>query len=212
MKTALKDLGLEDSMISKIYKLHQDELNGNFIPKHRFDEVNEESKLLKTSLSERDTQLASLKVFEGQSVELKAKIQELETSNAAATLKFTDDLKTTQMQTAIKLSLAGKVHDASLVAGLLDTKLIQMDDKGEIKSGFAEQFENLRKEKAFLFTTDAKPPAPTGFKPAGNEPPEGKPGHEVDESVAFGKQTAAGRIGSSEVAAKADKHYFGGGI
>ena len=78
IKQVLKELGLSDEQIDKFIK---DAINDKFIPKHRFDEVNEKNKQLTDDVSERDKQISNLKKFEGDNATLQTKITELENAN-----------------------------------------------------------------------------------------------------------------------------------
>ena len=59
-----------------------DSLNGEFVTKSRFNEVNEENKALKKSVSERDKQLDTLKASAGDNEKLTQQIAELQKANA----------------------------------------------------------------------------------------------------------------------------------
>ena len=58
-------LGMDEAIAEKCAKASQEELKG-FIPKGRFDEVNEEKKSLDKTLKERDKQLETLKKSTGE--------------------------------------------------------------------------------------------------------------------------------------------------
>lgn len=70
------ELGLTEEQAEKVLAKYV-----NMIPKHRFDEVNEEKKELKNQLYERDAQLKELKAKTSGNEELTAKITELEKLN-----------------------------------------------------------------------------------------------------------------------------------
>lgn len=142
-------IGLTEDMATKAAEASQTELKG-FIPKTRFDEVNDAKKKAEDGLKERDTQIETLKKTSGDSETLKTQIEELQKANKAADEKYQADLKETRLSSAIKLALTGKVHDDDLVAGLFDkTKLILGDD-GKV-TGLDEQLSSIKESKAFLF-------------------------------------------------------------
>ena len=63
-KEKLTAAGLNEDQITNVLKLHKEEIDSNYIPIHRFNEVNTELKTTKTSLTDRDRQIESLKKFE----------------------------------------------------------------------------------------------------------------------------------------------------
>lgn len=167
-------LGLTEEQATKAAAASTEELK-TYIPKHRFDEVSEENKTLKTTVKENATQLETLKTSAGDNEVLKTQIATLQTDNAAKDKKYQDDLKDLKVTNAIKLAIAGKVHDEDLAAGLFDkTKLILSDD-GKI-TGLDEQLKGLKESKAFL------------FKPENTKPNEPKPGFKIG---ADGKEVPA---------------------
>lgn len=159
-------LGLTDEQATKAAAASTEELK-TYIPKHRFDEVSEENKTLKATVKENATQLETLKTSAGDNEALKTQIATLQADNTAKDKKYQDDLKDLKITNAVKLAIAGKVHDEDLVAGLFDkTKLILSDD-GKI-TGLDEQMKGLKEGKAFLFKEE---------KPA--DPAEPKPGFKI---------------------------------
>lgn len=181
-------LGLTDEQATKAAGASQDELKG-FIPKTRFDEVNEAKKQLETTVNQHKTQLETLKTTAGDSEALKTQIAQLQGENQAAKEKYDNDMKDINLSNAIKLALTGKVHDESIVTGLVDkTKLIVGTD-GKIV-GLDEQLTSLKEGKAFLFKTEEAAPPNTlpGFNRIGNPPPN-NPAANTAISAAFGNVT-----------------------
>jgi hypothetical protein len=87
-----------------------------------------------------------------------------------------------------------------MVSGLYDLSKIVLDEGGKISSGFKEQDETIRKDKAFLFKVDdagkQKPgDQPGGFKPFGATPPDGSKGGQTDTATAYGAGLAAMKLG-----------------
>ena len=145
-------LGLTDEQADKAAAASQDELKG-FIPKARFDEVNESKKKLEKDVTERDTQIAELGKTAGTSEEMKKQIETLTAANKEAADKYAADLKELTLSNAIKASLTGKVHDEGLVAGLFDRSKLVID--GEKIVGLDEQLKGLQESKAFLFKPES---------------------------------------------------------
>ena len=157
------------------------------VPKDQYNAVAEAKKKLEKDIAERDNQLEELKKIDAEG--LKAEIERLQEENKAATEKYEAELKDIQLANAIKLAVAGKVHDEDLVSGLVDkTKLIIGDD-GKIV-GLDEQIASLKESKAFLFkpedeTNQQKQHQQAGFK-VGNPPPNNQQAIDAAIAAAFG--------------------------
>ena len=156
------------------------------VPKETYNALAETKKKLDEGIAERDKQLEDLKKIDAEG--LKAEIERLQEENKAATEKYEAELKDIQLASAIKLAVAGKVHDEDLVSGLVDkTKLIIGDD-GKIV-GLDEQIASLKENKAFLFKpvdeTNQQQQQQAGFK-VGNPPPNNQQTIDTAIAAAFG--------------------------
>lgn len=139
----------------------------NAIPKDTYNALAETKKKLEADLTERDKQLEELKKTAGASEELKKQIEQLQADNKTAADKYAADLKDLTLTNAIKLALAGKVHDENLVAGLIDKSKLVIDRDKVV--GLEDQLKGLQEAKAFLFKADGD----------GNQDPKPKPGFKV---------------------------------
>ena len=173
-------LGLTEEQATKTAEASTEELKG-FIPKARFDEVNEANKQLKATAKEHETQLETLKKSSGDNETLKKQIEDLQTSNTQKDTEYQAKLKDLQISNAIKLAIADKAQDADLVSGLFDKSKLILSDDGKV-TGLDEQLKGLQENKAFLFkaqesTKEDKPVS--GFKVGtdgkGSEQPGAKP-------------------------------------
>ena len=199
-KEKLIAMGLNEEQIANVLKLHKEAINSNYVPIHRFNEVNTELKTTRTALADRDKQIEGLKKFEGTAAELQAKVKELEDANKAADAKYKQELAAERKRNAVKLSLLddaeGKPHDVEMVMSLFDLDAIEVDESGKITKGFKEQCETIRKDKAFLFESKTESGKSAGWKPAGTPPVDGdKGGQSTDPSVSFGKSLAQIKLG-----------------
>lgn len=168
---------------------------GQVIPKSRFDEVNNAKKALEEQVKTHESQLKELQDKAKGNEELQAEITKLQDAQKQAQEQYEQQLKDERLSAAVKLAVAGKVHDADLVAGLLDKAKIELDDKGAIKGGLDDQLTTLKESKSFLFVPEKdnnqQQQQMRGFvPPAGNG--EGQPATQpksLGEAVAsfFGK-------------------------
>lgn len=196
-KEKLLQEGFNEEQANKILELHRAVIRNTFIPKHRFDEINEELKSTKDQLQERDNQIASLRKFEGDSQALQQRIKELEDDNKNKDQEYASKLVFEKKKNAVRLALledeGGKPFDSDMVMGLFDLEKINLDENtGKITSGYQEQNESIRKEKAFLFEPITNPDLNiAGMKVKGNPIKDGDPGKPLDTSESYGKSLAA---------------------
>lgn len=178
----LKDLlgeELYNQVIAKAGDKHKIAIvsDGNWFPKEKFDEVYNAKKQAETDLKERDKQLNQLQEAAKGNEEMQATIKKLQDENKVAYEKYEAEVKQLKVNTALKLALAGKVHDADLVTSLINKDAVKLKDDGTIESGFEDQIKTLRESKSFLFVPEKKeePLKFSGLKPAGtkdkNDPP-----------------------------------------
>lgn len=148
-------LGLTEEQATKAAEESAKELK-TYIPKHRFDEVNEENKTLKGTVEDNKKALDDLKKSTGDAEALKKQIETLQNDNKAKDEQYQKDLKDLKLTNAIKLAVAGKVHDEELVSGLFDKSKLILADDGNI-TGLDEQLKGLREGKKFLFKEEEQP-------------------------------------------------------
>jgi len=157
-------LGLTEEQAEKAAAASAEELKG-FIPKVRFDEVNDAKKQLETDIKTRDKQLEDLKAVDAEG--LKAQIEKLQGENKAAKQKYEADLKKIQMDNAVEKALMGaKAKNIKAVKALLDLEDAELD--GETIKGLDKQLQKLQEgeDSKFLFDVETKNPNPfKGTKP-----------------------------------------------
>lgn len=184
-------LGIADDLATKSAEQSATELK-TYIPKHRFDEVSEEVRTLKGTVKENETALETLKKSTGDAAALAKQIEDLQKDNKAKDDTHQAELKELKLNNAIKLAIAGKVHDEDMTAGQFDkTKLILGDD-GKV-TGLDDQLKTLQESKKFLFK-EAEAPAKPGFVPIGGTPPAGittQPGQRASMKDAIAAQIQA---------------------
>lgn len=161
-------LGIDEEIAKKCETASQEELKG-FIPKARFDEVNNEKKKLENDVKERDTQLETLKNSTGDVEAMKKQIETLQVENKQKDEVHAAEIKQLKINNAIESALTGaKAKNITAVKALLkDMEKAELQEDGTIK-GLAEQITALQKSDAYLFEAKAS----TKFK--GAKPGEGK--------------------------------------
>lgn len=171
-KAEFMALGISEELAAKAEEASEKELEG-YVEKNKLDEAKKENQTLQQSVKDRDKQLEDLKKASGDNEELKKQIETLQGENKAAKEKYDAEMKELKLTTAIKLAVAGKVHDEDIAAGLFDRSKLILSDDGKV-TGLEEQLKSIQKEKAFLFkdtqpagggTGKPKPP----YKPQNGE-------------------------------------------
>lgn len=176
-KEDLIAMGLTDEQAMKI----MDSLDGNFVTKARFNEVNEENKTLKKSVADRDKQLEDLKKSSGDNAELKKQIETLQQQNADQKKAHEVEMAQLKLDNAIDAALtAVGAKNAKAVKALLDTSKVKLGEDGKL-TGWDEQLSSIQKSDSYLF--EAKQQSKQtfkGFQPGASH--EVKPGTKVDMS------------------------------
>lgn len=168
-KEELLKLGLTEEQAEKVLSANTEQLKG-FIPKARFDEVNNAKKQAEKDLSERDMQLETLKNSTGDIETLKNTIKQLQDENKMAADKYNAELAEIKLAGAVDTALLGAdALNVRAVKALLDMSKIKMD--GDVLLGINEQIESLKKaeDSKMLFKAvevgKQKGPNFTGVKP-----------------------------------------------
>ena len=174
LQELLAKIGIAKENMESAEKEFKAFLDGSYVPKSRFNEVNEEKKTLQTTIADRDKQLETLKKNSGDAESLKKQIEQLQADNKKAKDEAEAKLKDLQYANAIKLAIVEKAQDVDIVSGLFDkTKLILGED-GKV-TGLEEQLKALEKEKPFLFKQQNQNPYnPNGGQGGGSKNPFAK--------------------------------------
>lgn len=157
-KEELVKLGLTEEDAEKVAKASEEELKG-YIPKTRFDEVNEAKKHAEESVKERDKQIEGLKASAGDADKLKQQIEDLQKANKEKDSNHALEIKKLKLDNAVDSALnAAKAKNLKAVRALLDLDKAELAEDGTVK-GLAEQIEKLSKadDSKFLFESSGKP-------------------------------------------------------
>lgn len=169
-KEDLLAMGLTEEQADKV----MDGLNGDFVTKSRFNEVNTELKAARAALSERDKQLEELKKVDAAA--LQAQITQLQADNKQKDADYAAQLKALKISNAVELALTGAKAKNNTAAKALLADFIskaELTDDGTVK-GLEDEVKKLaeNEETAFLFEK-ATAGGFKGAKPAEKGDPPG---------------------------------------
>ena len=152
-KEQLLELGLTEEQADKVLNLHKEVLAG-FIPKARFDEVNETKKELEQQIQERDKQLKDLQEKVKGNEELEKTIKELQEANEATKEQYEAKIKDMTITTAIQSKLTDAKYPELLLTKFDRSKLSIAEDGTVL--GIDEQLTALKEQYKDLFKADIK--------------------------------------------------------
>lgn len=179
-------LGISEELAAKAEKASLEELKG-YVEKSKHDEVVEENKTLKTSVSDRDKQLETLKASAGDNEELKKQIETMKQQNADQEKAHKAELAQLRLDNAIENALnAAGAKNSKAVKALLDVSKVKLGEDGKL-SGWDEQIKAIQKSDAYLF--NAKQQTFKGFQPGASG--DIKPETNVDMSKMTYEELAA---------------------
>lgn len=185
-KEDLIAMGLTEDQAKKV----MDSLDGNFVTKARFNEVNEENKTLKQSVADRDKQLKDLKKSSGDNVELKKQIETLQQQNADQKKAHDAEMAQLKLDNAIDAALtAAGAKNIKAVRAMIDTSKMKLGEDGTVE-GLPDAIKAVQKSDSYMFNTvQQKQQTFKGFQPGASG--EVKPGTEVDTSKMTYSELAA---------------------
>lgn len=179
-------LGISEELAAKAEKASLEELKG-YVEKSKHDEVVEENKTLKTSVSDRDRQLETLKASAGDNEELKRQIETMKQQNTDQEKAYKAELAQLRLDNAIENALtAAGAKNSKAVKALLDASKVKLGEDGKL-SGWDEQIKAIQKSDGYLF--NAKQQTFKGFQPGASG--DVKPGTNVDMSKMTYEELAA---------------------
>lgn len=185
-KEDLIAMGLTEDQAKKV----MDSLDGNFVTKARFNEVNEENKTLKQSVADRDKQLEDLKKSSGDNAELKKQIETLQQQNADQKKAHDAEMAQLKLDNAIDAALtAAGAKNIKAVRAMIDTSKMKLGEDGTVE-GLSDAIKAVQKSDSYMFNTvQQKQQTFKGFQPGASG--EVKPGTEVDTSKMTYSELAA---------------------
>lgn len=175
-KEELIAMGLTEEQAKKVMT----SLDGNFVTKTRFNEVNEENKTLKQSVADRDKQLETLKKSSGDNEELKKQIETLQQQNADQKKAHDAEMAQLRLDNAVEAALtAAGAKNLKAVKACMDMTKVKLGEDGKL-TGWDEQLSAVQKSDGYLFEGKQQQQKFKGFQPGASGGV--KPGTKVDMS------------------------------
>lgn len=167
-REVLKSLGLSDEAIEKIMAENGNDINAL---KVKITELEEQVATYKKHVSDRDSQLESLKKSAGDSEKLQAQIGKLQEENKKSKEAYDAQIALMRLDNSANLALtAAGAKNIKAVRALLNLDGAKMD--GDKIIGLDEQIAKLKESDSYMFN-DVKPTI-AGTKAAeGNGTPAG---------------------------------------
>lgn len=180
-------LGISEELAAKAEKASLEELKG-YVEKSKHDEVVEENRTLKTSVSDRDKQLETLKASAGDNEELKKQIEDMKKQNADQEKAHKAEMTQLRLDNAIDAALtAAGAKNGRAVKALIDVSRVKLGEDGKL-TGWDDQIKAIQKSDAYLFNVQQKNTF-RGFQPGASG--DDKPGTDVDMSKMTYEELAA---------------------
>ena len=166
----LENLGLDKEAIDKVMAEH-----GKTIETHKskVTDLTASNEDLQEQIKQRDKDLKALEKQSEGNETLQKEFADLKTKYDTEKAEYEQKLKDNEINSALKLALTGKVHDADLTLSLIDRESIVLDAKGEVK-GLDEQVKTLQESKPFLFVAEGATQKPKGATPKDGKPKDGQ--------------------------------------
>ena len=192
LREQLKALSLSEEQVSSVESLFHQQIAGEYIPKSRFDEVNEKNKELAKDVGRLESEKEAVERRAKKAEEGLAPLQEKLTKVEEDWKKKYDALDSGYKQKeqerlaleaynartgAIKAYLKDSAYDSDMVVSLLDLDSLEIKD-GKVL-GVDKAVDALKKDKAFLFKDETwESTAPT------SAPKDGTGGTNFGEALA----------------------------
>lgn len=130
-----------------------------FIPKTRFDEVNNEKKELKSLLGQRDSQINELQTKFKSNEDLAKELENYKTLNSKAEQEFQSKLQQVKFDYELNQALArANVRNTKAVKALLELDKVKLENDTLV--GLDEQLKALQEKETYLFAPK-EPTVPT---------------------------------------------------
>ncbi len=175
LKELLTAAGVASEAADKIVA----DINEEYAPKAKLNEIGEENKALKAQLSERDKQLTDLKKDTGDNADLKKKIEEMQALNVEKDKYYAAEISKLKLDNAVDMALVqAGAKNIKAVRGVLEIDKMQIGNDGNI-IGLKETLDKVKQSDPYLFAENT-PPEIAGLSPAPSR--DGLPEFTIDTS------------------------------
>lgn len=209
---ALMKKGLTEEQAKLVMSLHQEAIDGNYVPKATFEAERTKVKDANATIADRDKQIVELGKFKGTAEELQKKVKTLTADNEKAKTEYENKLKEMETDNAIRSAIAGQVHNADDIMPRIDKTKLTITD-GKVTAGLVEQMDAIKKTHAHYFKENKVDEGdnggfPKGWRLFGQSPEEGNNSGGTDSATEFGKNLAKAQSQGIASTQKAADIYF----
>lgn len=142
--------------------------DGTWIPKTKFDEINEQKNTYKTQIDTLNGQIKDLEKAAKGNDDLLKQIDTMKKDNEG----LNGRIKDITLTNAIKLAaIKAKAKDPADILAFIDKGKLELNEDGTIK-GLDDQLKTLSESKAYLFGETTPPETPGANPPGGGNPPK----------------------------------------
>ena len=170
-KEDLIALGLTEEQAKKVLDAVKD-----YVPKTQLAEVERERDGLKATVTERDTQLETLKKSSGDNEALQKQIADLQKANEDQQKAHEAEIAQLRLDNAVEAAiLAAGGKNVKAVRALLDMSKLRLEKDGTV-TGLSDQLKGVQKSDAYMFVEKQQQQQFKGFQPgaSGDVKPDGK--------------------------------------
>lgn len=169
-KEDLIALGLTEEQAKKVLDVVKD-----YVPKTQLAEVERERDGLKATVTERDTQLETLKKSSGDNETLQKQIADLQKANEDQQKAHEAEIAQLRLDNAVEAAiLAAGAKNVKAVRALMDVDKLRLEKDGTV-TGLSDQIKAIQKSDAYMFTEKQPQQQFKGFQPgaSGDVKPDG---------------------------------------
>nr|DAG72565.1 MAG TPA: minor structural protein [Caudoviricetes sp.] len=161
-KEEITALGVSEELAQRVADVSAEELKG-YVPKARFDEVNEAKKKAEAMLTDRDKQLEELRKSAGDNEDLKNQIAELQRTNAATVKQHEVEMRQLRRDGIdSQLIMAAGAKNPKTVAALFEALDDKLDEEA-YRAARQKQVDEIKKNNDYLFISEQ--PTIDGIQP-----------------------------------------------